>query len=172
LKWFFLILILFFTVGCTSDKDNDLLEKFTTKLDYHKKLKQTEKVQLYENNVTKAMLTATYLYTSSFENNDTRDETFIIGVHLEDEAISSISQYGYSLTLKGSTPHKIKSLDHDSIHLKYSSFITEWGSYYLVTFPHTSEKSFDLVFQNARYGKGVLHFAKIAKYALEEEKIK
>jgi len=170
LRWSFLMLMLFFFIGCTSDKDNYLLQNFTAKLDYHKELKQTEKVQLYENNVTKAMLTATYLYTSNFENNDTRDEEFIVGVHLEDESVSSISKYGYSLTLNTHFPKKIERLNHNDKRLKNISFITEWGSYYLVTFTHVSEKSFNLVFENKQYGQGILHFSKIAKYVLTEKK--
>jgi hypothetical protein len=166
------MLILFFFVGCTSDKDDLLLQTFTNKLDYHKELKQTEKVQLYENNITKAMLTATYLYTSNFENNDTRDEEFIVGVHLEDEAMSSIGKYGYSLTLNTQAPKKVEPLSQNDRRLKHISFVTDWGSYYLVTFPHVSKKSFNLIFESERYGNGVLHFAKLAKYALEEKIVK
>ncbi len=53
-------------------------------------MQKTEKIQLYDGNVTKAMLTATYMYTKNFEKNDTRDEEFIVGFHLEDEALENI----------------------------------------------------------------------------------
>ncbi len=172
LKVFFLTLVTFVFVGCTSEKDVALLAHYKEYITYHKQLKHTEKTQLYENNVSKAVLTATYLYTPNFENNDSRDEVFVVGVHLEDEILSTIKGYGYNLTLDGILPKEVKMLSKNDDILKDLSFVTEWGSYYKVTFPHTKAKSFYLVFENDIYGKGTLHFSKVAKYALEEGRFK
>jgi hypothetical protein len=115
------------------------------------------------------MLTATYLYTPNFENNDTRDEAFIVGLHLDDEASRNINSSEYSLTLNGEIPKEVKELSSDDARLKDISFVTDWGSYYLVTFPHVSNKKITLVFESSLYGKGQLHFAKVAKYVLNKE---
>ncbi len=90
LKLGILLIAIGFLVGCTTSKEAALIQSYQQKVDYHKQLQKTEKIQLFENNVTKAVLTATYLYTPSFEKKDTRDEEFIIGIHFEDEGVDSI----------------------------------------------------------------------------------
>ena len=57
----------------------------------------------------------------------------------------------------------------DDEQLKDISFVSEWGSYYLVTFPHVSSRKLTLVLDSEEYGKGVLHFAKVAKYVLTKK---
>lgn len=156
-------------LGCASKKEKDLMQTYSEEINYYKKLQKTEKTQLYHENVTKAMLTATYLYISNFEKSDTRDEVFIVGIHLEDEDSQHINTEGYALTLNGKRAKEIKALSLDDERLKEIPFVIEWGSYYLVTFPHTSSKKVTLVFESQLYGKGLLHFAKVAKYVLTKE---
>lgn len=150
-------------LGCTSKEETALMESYTQKIHYHKKLQKTEKIQLYENNVTKIMLTATYLYTRTTDKNDTRDEPFIVGIHVEDETDEDLK---YSLLLNGKEAKTIQELNVNDPRLKELSFISEWGDYYLVTFPHIESKKVTLVFESEKYGKGTLHFAKVAKYVL------
>jgi hypothetical protein len=156
-------------LGCTSKKEQDLMQAYSEKIQYHKYLQKTEKTQLYEDNVTKALLTATYLYTPNYEKNDTRDEVFIVGIHLEDEASEYPDEQGYTLTLNDQVAKEVKDLPLDDERLKDVSFVSEWGSYYLVTFPHVSSKKLTLVLDSEFYGKGLLHFAKVAKYVLTKE---
>jgi hypothetical protein len=156
-------------LGCTSKQETDLMQGYSEKVNYHKQLQKTEKTQLYQDNVTKAMLIATYLYTPNFENNDTRDEVFIVGLYLEDKASGKINGEGNTLTLNGKTAKEIKALRLDDERLKDLSFVTPWSSYYLVTFPHESNKKITLVFESKPYGKGELQFAKVAKYVLTKE---
>lgn len=156
-------------LGCTSKQESDLMQAYDEKITYHKRLQKTEKIQLYDGNVTKAMLTATYLYTQNFEKKDTRDEVFIVGIHLEDQELGGIEEGDYSLTLNGQKAKEAVMLDLNDERLKENSFVIEWGSYYLVTFPHVESKNFTLVFKSAAYGEGVLHFAKVAKYVLSKE---
>lgn len=156
-------------LGCTSKQESDLMQAYDEKITYHKRLQKTEKMQLYNGNVTKAMLTATYIYTPSFKKKDTRDEVFIVGVHLEDEDMGSIDEGDYSLTLNGQVAKEAVALDLNDERLKEISFVTEWGSYYLVTFPHVESKKLTLLFKSQTYGEGVLHFAKVAKYVLSKE---
>jgi len=153
-------------LGCTSKEERALMESYTKKINYHKQLQKTEKIQLYENNVTKVMLTATYLYTPTLDKNDTRDEAFIVGIHLEDEASDELS---YSLLLNGIEAKEVRELSVDDARLKELSFISEWGEYYLVAFPHVKSKKMTLVFESDRYGKGELYFAKVAKYVLTKQ---
>lgn len=156
-------------LGCTSKQESDLMQAYDEKIAYHKRLQKTEKIQLYDGNATKAMLTATYLYTQNFEKKDTRDEVFIVGIHLEDEELDGIKEGDYSLTLNGQKAKEAVMLDLNDERLKENSFVIEWGSYYLVTFPHVESKNFTLVFKSAAYGEGMLHFAKVAKYVLSKE---
>ncbi|RLA69948.1 MAG: hypothetical protein DRG09_04530 [Epsilonproteobacteria bacterium] len=153
-------------LGCTSKEERSLMDSYTKNINYHKQLQKTEKTQLYENNVTKVMMTATYLYTPTEDKNDTRDETFIVGIHLENEASEELN---YGLLLNGTKAKEVEELSTDDARLKELSFISEWGEYYLVTFPHVKSKKVTLVFESDRYGKGKLYFAKVAKYILTKQ---
>jgi len=237
LKLGILLIAIGFLVGCTSSKEDALIQSYQQKIDYHKQLQKTEKIQLFENNVTKIVLTATYLYKPNFEKKDTRDEQFIIGFHLEDasemETNSTVTIFGirdvddikkmkdkqkeeskvvdnslysdmmrlmdaakntdtlnttnkkqrkdtiteeneskeskdkvekYGLMLQGNNAIEIHKLNNNDERLKDISYVTEWGSYYLVTFEHTDKKRFSLVFNSEKYGKGTFYFAKVAKY--------
>ena len=187
-----LFVTILFLIGCTTKKEDSLLKSYHEKIDYHKQLQKTEKIQLYENNETKVVLVATHLYTSNYEKKDTRDEVFIIGLDIENEDINdTVALFGiqkpdkskkvndekpkknkkqkkkipiYGLTINGKKAIAIKELDTNDARLKKLSFVTEWGNYYLVTFKHVKNKRFSLVFNSNKYGKGTLHFAKVAKY--------
>jgi len=232
LKLGILLIAIGFFVGCTTSKEDALIQSYQEKVNYHKQLQKTEKIQLFENNVTKAVLTATYLYTPNFEKFDQRDEQFIVGVHLEDETVidmqniieifairdiddikkmrdkqkeeskvvpnslyddmmslvdnsnsndtlkttnnkqknkttnkknkNKVKKYG--LILQGKNAIQIKALSKNDKRLKDIAYVTDWGSYYLVTFEHTNSKRFSLVFNSEQYGKGKFSFAKVAKY--------
>lgn len=156
-------------IGCVSKNEKDLMHAYAQKIDYHKQMQKTEKTQLYQDDETKVMLTATYRYTPNFENNDTRDEVFIVGVHLNHKAFGNIESHEYNLTLNGQPPKELERLNHSDDRLKDLSFVTQWSDYYLVTFPHESNKDITLVYEHKKYGKGTLHFAKVAKYVLNKE---
>ena len=156
-------------LGCTSKSEKNLMEAYNQKLSYHKQLQKTEKIQLNQDNETKVLLTATYLYTPNFETNDTRDEVFIVGLHLDDEASRNINSSEYSFTHNVQIPKEVTELPSDDALLKELSFVTNWANYYLVTFPHVSNKKITLTFESRSYGKGLLHFAKVAKYVLNKE---
>lgn len=58
---------------------------------YYKTLQKTEKVLLSENNITKAILTATYLYVPTLHSKKSdANETFIIGLYLEEQEVDSL----------------------------------------------------------------------------------
>lgn len=145
------------------------MQSYDEQSTYHKQLQKTEKLQLYNGGTTKAMLTAIYLYTPTFKKKDRRDEVFIVGIYLEDEASQGITAVGNSLTLNGHAAKDIAPLDPQDERLAELSLVTPWSSYYLVTFPHVESKKLTLIFKSRSYGEGMLHFAKVAKYVLEKE---
>jgi hypothetical protein len=159
-------------VGCTSKEEKALLESYNNNITYHKHLQKTEKAELFDGENSVAVLTATHLYTPSYEKIDKRDEVFIVGVQFEypdssnmnfDKNATSGHANEYTLTLNNSTAKKVERLSEDDKRLEGISFVSEWGEYYEVTFPH-ARKRFSLVFENARYGKETLNFSKVAKF--------
>ena len=169
-KIFAIILTLVFFVACTSKEQQTLMETYDKEKKYHMQLQKTEKTQLYDGHVTKAMLTATYQFKETADMNDTRDEVFIVGIYVEDEEkSSSFNDEGYTLTLNKVEPKSIRLLTENDLLLKDISFVSDWSQFYLVTFPHTSNKSFKLVFESDIYGKGALNFAKVSKYVLTQK---
>jgi len=155
--------------GCTSKEEKVLMQAYEKKKSYHQKLQKTEKTQLYDGVITKALLTATYLNEQNIDKNNKPDEVFVVGVYIEESEDESFDQEGYSLTLNGNAPKSIKILEADDPLLKHISFVSEWNYFYLVTFTHVSSKSFKLIFESELYGKGELHFAKVAKYVLTKK---
>ena len=155
--------------GCSSKDEQKFLNIYEENKVYHQGLQRTEKAQLYDSeNVTKAMLTATYLYTPVKDKNDTRDEKFIVGLYIEDDEMS-YSSNDYTLTLNETAAKNVKKLSKNDARLKDLSFVSDWSTFYLFTFPHTNSKSFHLLFQSDQYGTSKLHFSKTAKYVLNKK---
>ena len=169
IKMMLLLLTFALFAGCSSKEQESLMQSYNKDKNYHMKLQKTEKTQLYEGEATKAMLTATYLFEQSVDKNDIRDEVFIVGIYVEDEERSSFTDEGYTLTLNEAVPKSINPLKENDPLLKEISFVSEWSQFYVVVFPHTSSKSFKLVFESDIYGKGKLHFAKVAKFVLTKQ---
>jgi hypothetical protein len=155
--------------GCTTKEQSKLLTDYEKRKQYHKTLMQTEKVQLYEGNLTKVALTATYLNRSQKAHTATEDEHFIIGLYVDDEEMADAPVFDFSLTLNGQAPKEIKPISYDDPKLKQLSFVSDWNRFYLVTFPHVNKKRFKLVFESDMYGKGTLDFAKRAKYTFTKK---
>lgn len=172
LKSIWLIMLLLLTAGCSTKDKDTLFDSFHKEKVYYKNLQKTEKIQLYdENDTTKALVVATYLAPKTYKLKDRSKEVFIVGVYLEEEQDDQPGSV-YTLKLDGQKPLKVETLSRSDKLLKNTSFVTEWSTYYKVTFPHVSKKSFMLTFESTKYGKGQLHFAKVAKYTLEKEKEK
>ncbi len=157
------LLITTLLVACSSKKEKALLEVYAKNKTYHQQLQKIEKLQLKVDGITKVLLTATYRYNPKEK---TSDEVFIVGVYMEEYDIQSFTQEGFALTLNGKKIKSIKTLEKNNPLLKEISFVSQWSQFYLVHFPHTSKKSFNLILKSDLYGKGSLHFAKVAKYVL------
>jgi hypothetical protein len=181
------IAALFLFFGCASKERVKLMQTYEKDKQYHKCLIKTEKVQLYEGNLTKVTLTATYLnrntrakkgendsflnYVNPFEIFEDKkkhipkeDERFIVGIYVDDEGMEENELYDFNLTLNNKPPKKITPLSHNDPRLKNISFIADWSQFFLVTFPHINSDWLTMIFESDQYGKGVLHFAKKAKY--------
>lgn len=155
-----------FLLGCSSKKEKQLLKRYSKKMHYHAALQKTEKLQLYKNDITKTVLTATYLQKKHYNKHDRADEKFIITLDVEDEIDIALHPRDYLIRLNGHKAIKIQRLSSYDSRLNNLSFVTSWGSYYLLTFSHIEGKEMKLFFQSKRYGKGVLKFAKVSKYLL------
>ena len=162
------IAVMALLAGCSSKEEEKFLRIYEKNKDYHLKLQRTEKINLKDGEFTKILLTATYLYEPISDKEDKRDEKFIVGFYVDDEDV--FGEIGdYEITLNGTEPKNIKMLKKNDPLLKSISFDSEWTHFYLLTFPHTNSKSFKLLFESDFYGKGELHFAKVAKYVLTKK---
>lgn len=148
--------------GCTqSPSEKALMNVYEkNKRAYHHLLK-TEKAQFQSEHLTKALITATYLQNTSSKRSK---ERFIVGIYAEE-----VSPLSFSLKLDGKTPKQMKPLSQEDVLLKDLSFVSQWSQYYLVEFAHVKKKSFNMVVSHPSYGNKALHFAKVAKYVLEEK---
>jgi len=169
--WLYALLSLLF-VGCSSKEERALLQECAQKRHYYKQLLHTEKVQLYSDNETEILLTATYIFTSTAgrEEEDLRDEHFIVGLYMEDDSVAqTLMNEDFTLTLNGESAKRVTVLQRSDRRLKQIPFVTAWGDYFEVVFPHTTETKFTLLFSSKAYGKKRLHFAKKAKYIFTKE---
>lgn len=113
-KIFVMIITLVFFVACTSKEQKTLMQTYDKEKNYHMQLQKTEKTQLYDSQVTKAMLTATYLFEQSVDKNDTRDEVFIVGIYIEEDEYDTFDEYSfekddYTLVLRDTRTKKSKT---------------------------------------------------------------
>ncbi len=170
LRLFLGLCVVALLVGCSSKEEQSLLQSYAQKTQYHKHLQYTEKAELFEGDDSKIIVTATYLFVPNFEKKDKRPEKFIIGVAFDDPDANSIafknesSDGNYTLTLNNKSATKVEKLAFNDKRLKEISFVTEWGEYYEVTFPHITSKRFSLILKHPKYGIKKLPFAKVAKF--------
>jgi len=166
------LMVLSLFVGCTSKEEKALLKSYHAKTQYHKHLQRTEKQDIFKENTLLATITATYMNIANFAKKDTRDEVFIVGVHFEDTDTAKIffdknstllAENEYTLTLNHKNAISVTHLDNKDKKLSSISFITDWGDYYEVKFPHAG-KRFKLVFENGANQKVDLDFSKVAKF--------
>lgn len=169
LRMLMAIMVMTLLWGCTSKEEKALIKVYEKNKTYHRLLQKTEKIQLYEDKVSKLLLTATYLTTPPGEKLHKKDEVFLVGFYVEDEELGGLDGDNFFLTLDGKKAKSIKRLDKKSKYLKNISFNAEWNQYYLLHFPYTSKKSFHLILQSKPYGKGILYFSKVAKYVLSKK---
>jgi hypothetical protein len=162
------ITVMALLAGCSSKEEEKFFRIYEKNKDYHLKLQRTEKINLKDGEFTKILLTATYLFEPVSDKEDKRDEKFIVGFFVDDEDVF-VDMGDYEITLNGTEPKSVKMLKKNDPLLKSISFDSEWTHFYLLTFPHTNSKSFKLLFESDFYGKGELHFAKVAKYVLTKK---
>lgn len=148
--------------GCTSKSEKTLIDTFNQKKDHYRKLIKTEKVQFYDKNVTKILLTATYLGES-----DDGKEVFIVGIYRDDDLLDRSLGDLLHLSLNGRSPIETRMLEHQDKRLKELPLLSPWLDYYQLKFPHVAQKRLVMKVITDRYGRAELHFAKIAKYMLE-----
>ncbi len=164
-----LISIVFLLSGCSSKEEKAFLTQYEKKLSYHKELQKTEKLQLYSSeNITQLLVLATYI-TDNTDNTLKGSEKFIIGIESDSEEILTLNSKEYYFMLNKMKPTSITMLNSDDNRLKNISFTSSWSRYYLVTFNHIKNKRLTLDIESTFYGKGALHFAKVAKYILSNK---
>ncbi|MCD6211731.1 MAG: hypothetical protein J7J02_02005 [Sulfurovum sp.] len=122
-KIFAIFTTLVFFVACTSKEQQALIQTYEKEKNYHMQLQKTEKTQLYDSQVTKAMLTATYLFEQSVDKNDTRDEVFIVGIYIEEDEYDTFDEVSfeeddYTLLLRDTRTKKSKSKKDKDIKSK------------------------------------------------------
>lgn len=133
IKWGFIVLSILLLVGCSSKEEKTLMKEYKKKKSYFKKLQKTEKIMLTHNNITKAVLTAQYISSNSNTFKDDSNETFIIGLYLEDEEIESLRNT-FGLRKKGKKKEVLKAIyDKNASHeVQYDEFnMTIPGEYRL-----------------------------------------
>jgi hypothetical protein len=169
LRLFFGLLLIVLLVGCSSKDEEELFRSYADKITYHKLLQKTEKATLSDENNSKIVVTATYIYKPNVTTQDKRPEKFIVGV-LNDSDTKHLyfhkayAKENYLLTLNNQSAIRVEKLTLKDYRLKDISFVTDWGTYYEVTFPHVNTEQFDLILEHPNYGKQMLHFAKVAKF--------
>jgi len=188
--WGFMVVFMLF--GCSSKKEKALMQDYNEKKTYFKTLQKTEKIILSENNITKTVLTATYLYDKNAKKRDRKNESFIVGLYFEDKEVGALSEiYGirkmddntskktkakviskkdkkiiteYALKLNGKKAISIEELDVNDERLKGITLVTKWSTYALVQFKYEKNKHLEMVFESPLYGRGRASFSKVAKF--------
>ena len=150
--------------GCANKQAKALMKIYQDRQPSHGALLKTEKALFQDRNgETRLSVVATYLYRGDDQTNDAKGETFIVGLYGDEPDIDDWEASGIVVTLDGKKPLSVKPIDPNDQRLKTLSFVTDWGAYYLVSFPHsrTGLMHFDVTFDGER--KAMI-FSKRAKY--------
>ena len=175
--------------GCASKQEKELMQMYKHHRQYHKTLLKTEKAVFRKSDgATRLSVVATYLpkagdqkdrasrqeaarladlfglfASSSDRVKATEPETFIVGLYGDETDIDHWNASGIAVTLGGKKPLSVKPLDPNDKRLKALSFVTDWGAFYLVRFPHSRAglMRFDVTFDGE---KKPMIFSKRAKY--------
>ena len=123
IKLIVIVLTILLLIGCSSKEEKNLMKEYTKKKSYFKKLQKTEKIMLMQDNVTKAVLTAQYIPSISNQLRDDSNETFIIGLYLENEDVGDL-QNTFGLRKKGKKREVLKAIyDKNASHeVQYDEF--------------------------------------------------
>jgi hypothetical protein len=188
-RWVVGGLSLLMFAGCASKQEKELMQMYEAKKLYHKALLKTEKA-LFKNpaGTTDLTVVATYLNTDHLEKRTLSEEDkniiasffgifepsnkqaeqkeperFIVGFYSDVIDTDYLQQNGISMRLQGKKPVFVRRIPRNDKRLKRLSFITDWGSYYLVSFPHAKSGRMNLT---VSYGENnaTLPFSKRAKY--------
>ena len=150
--------------GCSMQHgEQALFTQYEKSKYYHGQLLKTEKIRLPEQGETAILLSATYLSYKKESDHLPRAERFIVSIYADDE-MSMRELVAKGLRLEGIPPVSVNVLHEDDPRLAHISFKTPWNHFFLVSFPPVEKERFDLTFHSTRYGTGVMHFAKRAKY--------
>ena len=103
-----------FLVACSSKESQSLSKAYAQKQNYYKYLQKTEKLQLQENNITKILITATYMNKPTIDNDDKSDEVFLVGLYSEDKEIESLTQDRLHIKLKDVKTKEERRKDRDA----------------------------------------------------------
>lgn len=156
----------FIIVGCSSKEATELEKEYKAKKYSYKLLQNTERVQFKEDNVTKILLTATYINRDNFNNRKHFDEIFLIGLYDGDEEVGSLKTKRLSLELNGIAPTKITPLEKGNSRLKHISFISAWNQFYEVHFKYVEASKLTLKIKSNHFKNKILSFSKVARYQL------
>jgi len=170
------VILMFLFLGCSmthkeheSQAKSDLSQVFSNDETYHRSLVNTQKAQLGTAMETKALLTATYLNPvfmskkvdeQKFASKMNDGEYFFIGVYIIDSQEHVFNAEGYSLTLNGFEPLEVIQVDTNNPLYNKMPMVDTWSSYYKVKFKKSPKDNFSLIFENDRFGKDILNYAK------------
>ncbi len=166
-----LIFMILLISGCSSKNEKTFIKLFKASKTASRNLQKTEKIQLIDpqEGTTRVLLTSTYVSEKQISKKMKKDETFIIGLYVEDNETEEVSLETFSLRLNRKVPKSIKALKNTSKLLNNIPFISPWTQFYLVHFPYTSHKKMTFEIYHGVYGKGTAEFAKVAKFVLEKK---
>ena len=168
------------------------MKDYKEKKIYFNTLQKTETMLLVENNITKKVLTATYLRDKNARISDKNNEVFIVGLYFEGEEIGELSDIfeirsisennkiktkivqndennktsieKYTLKLNGKSPISVEKLPLSDPRLIGLTLISEWSTYALVTFKHEKNTRLTMTFKSPQHGSASANFSKVAKY--------
>ena len=159
--FFFAMMAVLLLEGCVSESEKIMIDTFKQKRGHYQKLIKTEKAQFYDKNITKILLTATYLGES-----DNKEEIFVVGVYRDDDLLDQPFENLLHLYIDGRSFTKIKPLKAHDKRLRELPFSLPWLDYYEIRFSYVSHKDLVIDVVTNHYGHAEIRFAKVAKYTL------
>lgn len=148
--------ILFFLNGCSSKKDDLLLDEFKNNQEKFEQIQKTSKVTITQDGQVVGFITGLYQPSDKYEK-------FLVGIYAQEE----LQNIHFMLDAKDAL--RVEELQNNDIKLNQIPLKNKWSRYFEVTFIKSDLNIMNLQVYNGKIWNRTIRFSKVPNYLNSKE---
>lgn len=148
--------VLFFLNGCSSQKDDLLLNNFKNNQEKFEQIQKTSKVTITQDGQVVGFITGLYQPSDKYEK-------FLVGVYAQEE----LQNIHFMLDAKDAL--RVEELQNNDIKLNQIPLKNKWSRYFEVTFIKSDSNIMNLQVYNGKIWNKTIRFSKVPNYLNSKE---